>query len=204
MDVDPSQISSASVYQHLIRVISPRPIAWVSTVSRDGRYNLAPYSFFSGAGSRPPSVVFCPANRRDGSSKDTLQNILETGEFVINVVPFLLAEAMNLTSAGIPSDESEFDLAGLAMAESRTVKPSRVADSPVCLECRLMHHWPLADGPGGANIVVGRVEFLHIADWAVDESGFADPGLLDLVGRLGGQSYCRTTDRFDLDRPRTP
>lgn len=203
MDVDPSQTSSSMMYQHLLRVISPRPIAWVSTVSHSGHYNLAPFSFFSGAGSRPPSVVFCPANRRDGKPKDTLKNILETGEFVISVVPFRLAESMNLSSAELPAEESEFEFAGVAMAESRTVKPPRVADSPVNLECRLLHHWPLADGPGGANLVVGRVEFLQIADWALDESGLADPGLLDLVGRLGGQSYCRTTDRFDLDRPRT-
>ena len=204
MDVDASQTSASIMYQHLIRVIAPRPIAWVSTVSAAGCGNLAPFSFFSGAGSRPPSVVFCPANRRDGRPKDTLRNILETGEFVISVVPYPLAEAMNLTSAEIPTDESEFEFADVARTESKSVRPPRVADSPVSMECRLMQHLVLADGPGGANIVVGRVDFLHITDSVLDESGFADPGLLDLVGRLGGQSYCRTTNRFDLDRPRLP
>jgi len=204
MDFDPLKMRSADVYQHLIRVIVPRPIAWVSTVSSTGIRNLAPYSFFTGAGSRPPSVVFCPSNRRDGSHKDTLRNLLETEEFVINVVPFQLAEAMNLSSAEIPSEESEFDLTGLATVASKVVTPCRLADSPVSLECRLLHHLALDRGPGGANVVVGRVVHLHIHDRVLDPSGFAEPGLLDLIGRLGGASYCRSTDRFDLDRPSIP
>jgi len=201
MDFDPQQMRAADFYQHLIRVIMPRPIAWVSTVSLEGVCNLAPFSFFTGAGSRPASIVFCPSNRLDGTFKDTLRNILETEEFVVNVVPFQLAEAMNLSSAELPADESEFELTGLATVASKVVSPCRLADSPVSLECRLMHHLALDPGPGGANVVVGRVVQLHLEGSVLDSSGFADPGLLDLIGRLGGQSYCRTTDRFELNRP---
>lgn len=204
MNLDPEQISSSSLYQHLIRIIAPRPIAWVSTVSLSGVTNLAPFSFFTGVGAKPPSVVFCPSNRRDGTPKDSLRNILDTGEFVINVVPFRLAEEMNLSSAELPPDESEFELTGIETVPSSIVKPPRVRTSPVSLECTLMHHLALAPGPGGANIVVGRILQLHLDDAVLDDAGWADPGLLDLIGRLGGASYCRTTDHFDLPRPSMP
>ncbi|MBC7966977.1 MAG: flavin reductase family protein [Fuerstia sp.] len=204
MHIDPAQISASALYQHLIRIIAPRPIAWVSTVSLSGVTNLAPFSFFTGVGAKPPSVLFCPSNRRDGTPKDSLKNILDTGEFVINVVPFRLAEAMNLSSAELPPDESEFELAGIATAASSFVKPPRVHASPVSLECTLLHHLALAPGPGGANIVVGKIVHLHLDDAVLDGAGWADPGLLDLIGRLGGASYCRTTDRFDLPRPSVP
>jgi len=204
MDVHPEQISASALYQHLIRVIAPRPISWVSTVSLSGVTNLAPFSFFTGVGAKPPSIAFCPSNRRDGNPKDSLKNILDTGEFVINVVPFRLAEAMNLTSAELPPDESEFELTGIETAASSIVKPPRVQVSPVSLECTLMHHLALASGPGGANIVIGKIVHLHLDDAVLDDAGRADPGLLDLIGRLGGASYCRTTERFELPRPSLP
>lgn len=201
MHLDPEQIPIATLYQHLIRVIAPRPIAWISTVSSSGNTNLAPFSFFTGVGAKPPSVVFCPSNRRDGSPKDSLKNILDNGEFVINAVPFRLAQAMNLSSAELPPENSEFDLTGIETARSIVVNAPRVLESPVSLECTLMHHLNLAPGPGGANIVVGRIVQIHLDDAALDHEGWADPALLDLIGRLGGSSYCRTTDRFEIARP---
>jgi flavin reductase (DIM6/NTAB) family NADH-FMN oxidoreductase RutF len=201
MEIDTATTRASSIYQHLIRVIAPRPIAWVSTISLSGTTNLAPFSFFTGVGSRPPSVLFCPANRRDGSAKDTLLNILDTREFVVNVVPFRLAEAMNLSSTELPAGESEFELTGLQISESKVVKPPGVSLSPVRMECQLMHHLVLDGGPGGANIVVGRIVHLHLDESVLDSTGYADPELLDLIGRLGGASYCRTTDLFDLLRP---
>lgn len=201
MEIDTATTRASSIYQHLIRVIAPRPIAWVSTTSLFGTTNLAPFSFFTGVGSRPPSVLFCPANRRDGSAKDTLLNILDTREFVVNVVPFRLAEAMNLSSTELPPEESEFELTGLQISESKVVKPPGVSLSPVRMECKLMHHLVLDGGPGGANIVVGRIVHLHLDESVLDSTGYADPELLDLIGRLGGASYCRTTDLFDLLRP---
>ena len=201
MELNASTARASAIYQHLIHVIAPRPIAWVSTISSAGKSNLAPFSFFTGVGSRPPSVLFCPANRRDGGFKDTLRNIVDTREFVINVVPFRLAEAMNLSSAEVPPEESEFDLTGLATAASVVVKPLGVADSPVRMECELMQHLSLDDGPGGANIVIGRIVHMHLDDAVLDPTGYADSVLMDLIGRLGGAFYCRTTERFDLRRP---
>lgn len=202
MEINLSTARASSIYQHLIRVIAPRPIAWVSTVSATGVRNLAPFSFFTGVGSRPPSVLFCPANRRDGGPKDTLKNILETHEFVINVVPYRLAEAMNLSSAELPSEESEFELTGLQVSESVVVKAPGVSSSPIRMECRLLQHLVLDDGPGGANIVLGEIVHLHLDDNVLDSTGYADPVLLDLVGRLGGAAYCRTTEPFELARPK--
>ncbi len=204
MVLDPEQIPVSSLYQHLIRIIAPRPIAWVSTISLSGIANLAPFSFFTGVGAKPPSIVFCPSNRRDGTPKDTLKNILENGEFVINAVPFRLAQAMNLSSAELPPEDSEFELTGIETALSSRVKPPRVLESPVSLECTLMHHLPLSAGPGGANIVVGRIVQIHIDDATLDQDGWADPSLLDLIGRLGGSSYCRTREQFEIPRPSVP
>lgn len=201
MELNTATARASSIYQHLIRVIAPRPIAWVSTISVSGVMNLAPFSFFTGVGSRPPSVLFCPANRRDGGPKDTLKNILNTREFVINVVPFRLVEAMNLTSAELPSEESEFELTGLQVSRSVVVKSPGVSLSPVRIECQLMQHLALDDGPGGANLVVGKIVHMHLDDNVLDSAGYADPLLLDLVGRLGGTAYCRTTEQFDLPRP---
>jgi flavin reductase (DIM6/NTAB) family NADH-FMN oxidoreductase RutF len=201
MEINLSTARASSIYQHLIRVIAPRPIAWVSTVSATGVTNLAPFSFFTGVGSRPPSVLFCPANRRDGGQKDTLKNILATREFVINVVPYRLAEVMNLSSAELPSEESEFELTGLQISESAVVKAPGVSSSPIRMECRLLQHLALDDGPGGANIVLGEIVHMHLDDNVLDSTGYADPVLLDLIGRLGGAAYCRTTEQFELPRP---
>ena len=180
----------------------PRPIAWVSTRSATGIANLAPYSFFTAVGSRPPTLLFCPANRRDGTAKDSLVNILETKQFVVNVVSHELAESMNLSAAEIPAEESEFDLTQEATAESSVVNVPRVARSPASLECELLQHIPIGGGPGGANIVVGKIVHLHLDDAVVDQHGFADPQLMDLIGRMGGSSYCRTKDVFEMRRPR--
>lgn len=204
MKFAPEQIPVATLYQHLIRIIAPRPIAWVSTVSLSGVANLAPFSFFTGVGAKPPSVVFCPSNRRDGTPKDTLKNILDNGEFVINAVPFRLAKSMNLSSAELPPEDSEFDLTGIEAVESSIVRSPRVVESPVSLECTLMHHLNLSPGPGGANIVVGKIVQIHLDGAALDHEGLADPALLDLIGRLGGSSYCRTTERFEIARPSLP
>lgn len=201
MEINLSTARASSIYQHLIRVIAPRPIAWVSTVSSSGVTNLAPFSFFTGVGSRPPSVLFCPANRRDGSPKDTLKNILETQEFVINVVPYRLAEVMNLSSAELPAEESEFELTGLQLSDSAVVRAPGVSSSPIRMECRLLQHLALDDGPGGANIVLGEIVHMHLDDNVLDSTGYADPVLLDLIGRLGGAAYCRTTEQFELPRP---
>jgi flavin reductase (DIM6/NTAB) family NADH-FMN oxidoreductase RutF len=201
MHIDVSQQRASVIYQHLVHIIAPRPIAWVSTVSAKHVTNLAPFSFFCGVGSRPPSLLFCPVNSRSGAPKDTLRNVLETGEFVVNVVPFRLAELMNLSSTELESEVSEFATFGIKAAPSSVVRPPGVAASPVRIECRLLQHLPLSAEPGGANIVVGEIVHMFLDDGILNDRGLADASLMDLVGRMGGDTYCRTQDVFPLARP---
>jgi flavin reductase (DIM6/NTAB) family NADH-FMN oxidoreductase RutF len=201
MDFDPADVRPSVFYQQLIHCIVPRPIAWVSTISRTGVTNVAPFSYFTGVGSRPPSLLFCPANNRQGEPKDTLRNIQDTADFVVNIVPFAVAEAMNASAAALPPEDSEFDSCGVTALASVKIAAPRVLESPVQFECRRMHILNIGDGPGGANIVVGNIVHVHIDDNVIGAKDLVDPDLLDAVGRMGGVSYCRTKDRFDLPRP---
>ncbi|GAB5441852.1 MAG: flavin reductase family protein [Fuerstiella sp.] len=201
MQFDPQGVRPSVFYQQMIHCIVPRPIAWVSTVSKQGITNVAPFSYFTGVGSRPPSLLFCPANNRAGEPKDTLRNIQETDEFVVNIVPFALAEQMNQSAADLPPEESEFDFCHLQTAPGTKVGTPRVAQSPVQFECTTLQILNIGDGPGGANVVIGRVVHVHIDDSVLGTRELVDPDLLDAVGRMGGISYCRTRDRFDLERP---
>lgn len=201
MEASTYDLRAAVIYQYMISVIVPRPIAWVSTISATGLSNLAPFSFFSGVGSRPPSLLFCPANRRDGTPKDTLRNIRDVGEFIVNIVPESLAEVMNQTSAELPDDESEFEAFTVASCPGHRVAVPRVALSPVHLECVLLDTLAIGHGPGGANVVIGSIVHIHIDDDVLNEVGNVNAEALNAVGRLGGNSYCRTGDRFALPRP---
>lgn len=201
MELDPQKLSHSDIYAHMIRLITPRPIAWVSTLSDAGVANLAPFSYFNAVGSRPPTLMFCPANRPDGRPKDTLANIQANGEFVVNVVSFELAEQMNQSAAAYDADVSEFQACGLTPADSLRVRPPRVAEARAHFECQLHSVINLGTGPAGANLVLGRILAIHVADEVLDERGRADPAKLDTIGRLGGISYARTTDRFDINRP---
>lgn len=210
MDFNPSVMSAADRYKLLIGGIVPRPIAWVSTVSPDGRSNLAPFSFFAGVGATPMSVVFCPANKDDGTAKDTLVNaapashpLRGTGEFVVNIVPHRLAKQMAACAEPLAYGESEFALAGLQPAASVRVKAPRVAESPLSFECETMQVIRLAPGePGGANLVIGRVVHVHAAEGLVSERHHLDPALLDAIGRMGGEAYSTTRERFEVGRGR--
>ncbi len=201
MKLDFSQLPPREVYRWLVGTILPRPIAWVSTVSAEGRANLAPFSFFQGVSSNPPMLMFVPANTRDGAKKDTLRNIEQVPEFVVNLVPFALAEQMNATAALLPYGESEFERFGIASAPAERVRPARVAAAPVSFECTLHSITRLGEGPLAANVVFGRILLAHVSDGVLDPGGLPDPAKLDLIGRLGGETYTRTTDRFDLKRP---
>ena len=201
MEFDPATVRPAVFYHHMTRSIVPRPIAWVSTISAAGVTNVAPFSYFCGVGSRPASLLFCPANARDGQPKDTLRNIVETEDFVVNIVPWSAVAAMNASAVTAPPDVSEFDLCDLNVRPSVRVRSPGVAQSPIQFECSLMQINSLGEGPGGANIVVGKVEYMRIDDELLDDAGEIRPDRLDAVGRMGGQEYCRTQDRFELDRP---
>jgi len=201
MQIDVSQTPFLDVYQTLVGVVTPRPIAWVTTVDQNGRINLAPFSFFNAFGGNPPVVVFSPTLRRDGSKKDTLLNVEATGEFVVNAAVAPLASEVNRSSKELPRGDSEVDYVGLNTVPSVKIKPPRLAESPVNLECKLIQVVPIGSGPIAGNLVIGEVLMIHVADRVLDEAGKVDPRKLQTIARLGGDWYCHTTDLFTMHRP---
>ena len=151
MQIDPTDLSTRDLYTWMVRLITPRPIAWVSTLSHQGLANLAPFSFFSGLGANPPTVLFCPANNRFGRPKDTLVNVRSTGQFVVNLVTESDAEAMNLTACELDADVDEFEFAAIDKADCQVVSPPRVANASAAIECQLQEAITLGTGPGGAR-----------------------------------------------------
>lgn len=204
MVIDPAAASAQDVYKLLIGTVIPRPIAFVSTLSADGVRNLAPFSFFTVASADPPVVAFCPMVRGAGSErpKDTLANVEATGEFVVNIVSEDFAGAMNVTSGEYPPEVDEFALSGLTPVASDLVKPPRVGESRVQMECRLLQVVRVSVRPLGGAMVLGEVLRFHVSDDVVS-AGRIDPDRLRAIGRMGGPTYARTTDRFDLERPKT-
>ena len=202
MLLDASQSNPIDAYHLLIGVVTPRPIAWVTSVDTQGRVNLAPFSFFNAFGANPPVVIFSPTLRRDGSQKDTLKNVEATGEFVLNSAVESLAEQVNLSSKEIPYGESEVDLTGLTLLPSVKVKPPRLAETPVNMECKVLEIKTIGSGSGCANLVIGKVLVFHVDDRLLDEKGRVDPRKLRTIARLGGDYYCRTSDLFELKRPK--
>jgi flavin reductase (DIM6/NTAB) family NADH-FMN oxidoreductase RutF len=197
-------LSQPDRYKLLIGAIVPRPIAFVSTLSPDGKPNLAPFSFYAGVGSDPMTLLFCPANKPDGTEKDSLCNakpIAEggTGEFVVNSASEPYARNLAAAAEPIPYGQSEFELVGLTPAPSRVVRPPRLLEAPIAFECRTLQVIRTnPDAPHGGNIVLGRVVHIHIRDDAVNHRLHIDPDTLAAIGRMGGSSYCRTRDRFDM------
>lgn len=204
MQIDPDQASALELYTWMVGLITPRPIAWVSTQAADGRDNLAPYSFFNGVGSKPPTVVFCPANGRNGRPKDTLANIRDNGQFVVNLVTEPLAGSMNQTSAEYDPGVDEFEQVGLEKRPSVRVRPPRVAEAAGAFECELLQAIQLGTGPGGANLVIGRIVWIHVDDRCVDDQGRLRGHSPATIGRIGGPAYVRTDDRFEMPRPPRP
>jgi flavin reductase (DIM6/NTAB) family NADH-FMN oxidoreductase RutF len=208
MHLDPLALSQADRYKLLIGAIVPRPIAFVSTISPapDEHVNLAPFSFFNGVGSDPMTLLFCPANHDDGREKDTLRNAKPVseggqGEFVVNVVQHAYAAEMARCAVFLPPEDSEFAYSGLEPAPSLIVRPPRVARSPVSFECRTLQVVRLKpDAPGGGNIVIGQVVSIYLRDDIINQRHHLDPSALDLIGRMGGQTYCTTRERFELGR----
>lgn len=201
MEIDVASTPILDVYRTLVGVVTPRPIAWVTTLDGEGRVNLAPFSFFNAFGVNPPIVIFSPTLRRDGTAKDTLRNVQATGEFVLNAAVEELAEEVNLTSKTLPPGQSEAEEAGLVLVPSRKVRPPRVGRSPVHLECKLRQVIPIDAGPIAANLVIGEVLLIHVADDVLDELGRIDPRKYRTIARLGDDWYCRTTDLFTMPRP---
>lgn len=191
-------------FKTLLSCVLPRPIAFVSTVSPGGRPNLAPFSFFNGVGSNPPAVIFSPCTKADGTTKDTLNNLRSVPEFVVNVVPWSIRVEMNETSYPYPPEVDEFEAAGFTRITSRFVRPFRVAESPVHLECRLLQVVPVGHGPLSANICIGEVLCFHVAAPMAMPDGTVDVEKIDLIARLGADDYATMRDRFTLPKPTGP
>ncbi len=186
----------------MVGAIVPRPIAFVSSTDANGVGNLAPFSYFTACSSNPPVICFCTAVGSDPRPhKDTLSNIRATGEFVVNIVSEEIAEQMNACSASVAPEVDEFDLSGLTRLPSELVRPPRVAESHVQMECRLNQIVTVSDKPGGGLLVLGEVLLFHI-DEAVLDGDKIDPARLKAIGRMGGPTYVRTHDRFDMTRPK--
>ncbi len=196
-----SSLKPRDAYAWMIATILPRPIAWVSTISAEGKTNLAPFSFFQGVTSNPPTLLFCPVNDRAGNKKDTVRNIEQVPEFVVNLVPFALAEKMNATAALLPYGESEFTAFDVESAPSQRVRAPRVAAAPVAFECTLDRFVHVGEGALAANVVFGRIQVAHVRDDVLGADGKPDPAKLDLIGRMGGEWYARTTECFQIKRP---
>jgi flavin reductase (DIM6/NTAB) family NADH-FMN oxidoreductase RutF len=198
---DPANHSPGDIYKLMIGAIVPRPIALVSTVDGADVRNLAPFSYFTACSSNPPVVVFCPILRpAPPMAKDTLRNIMATREFVVNIVSEEFAERMNATSAQVGPEIDEFELSGLTPMASELIKPARVAESHVHMECRLLQVVQVSDQPGGGSLVLGEVLRFHVRQDLIDNFRI-DPDKLRAIGRMAGSTYARTTDRFDLERP---
>lgn len=202
MTIFPDRQTSREVHRILIGAVVPRPIALVSSVSAEGIRNLAPFSFFNAVCTDPPVVCFAAARPAAGKrKKDTLANIEATGEFVVNIVSEEFAAQMNLTASDYPADVDEFAMSGLTAVDSELVKPPRVKESHVSFECKLTHNIVVSDKPQGGNLILGEVVCMHV-DEAVLEDGRINPDRLRAIGRMGGIGYVRTTDRFEIVRPK--
>jgi len=200
--VDPAQNTNQDNYKLIIGSVVPRPIAFVSSLSASGELNLAPFSFFTGVCSNPPTVLFCPMVRAsDTHKKDTLLNIEETGEYVVNVVSEDIVAQMNQTAAEFPRGINEFEESGLTAAPSVIVKPPRVLESPLSMECKLQQVIPVGDGSlGSGYVVLGTVVQFHIRE-DLYSSGRIDTIGLKPVSRLAGAAYAPVRDIFELQRP---
>ena len=202
----PAEQKPQDIYKLLVGSVVPRPIAFVSSMDADGVRNLAPFSFFTVASANPPVVCFCPMTRSSTNSglqptKDTLRNIIATREFVVNVVSEEFVEKMNACSAELPPEVDEFLVSGLTPIASDIVRPPRVGEAHVQMECRLQQVIQVSTEPLGGSLVLGEVLRFHVSASLLDNFRI-DPEKLQAIGRMAGSTYARTRDRFDMERPK--
>jgi flavin reductase (DIM6/NTAB) family NADH-FMN oxidoreductase RutF len=203
MIIDATQLQGFEVYPWLVGGVVPRPIAWISTRSAQGVDNLAPYSFFSVASCQPPVLSFTQIMGQSGYDKDTLRNLIQTGECVVNSVTPELLEAMNLTSLALTPEQSEFSFAQIQTTDSLWVKAPSVAHSPVRYECTLRQVMDVGEGPGSGKLVLLDVKGIVVADGLID-CGQLNPALMEALGKLGGDFYSTTHTKHRLQRPMMP
>ena len=199
----PKDVSVREVFSYLLGGVVPRPIALVSTLSADGIPNLAPFSFFNAFGANPPMITFAPSRRgRDATMKDTYKNLMTTKECVVQCVTYDMVQQVNLASIEYPPDVDEFVKSGLTAIPSDIVKPTRVAESPFQMECKMVEMKSYGDGPSSGNLAICEVLKFHIAE-SIFENGFINPHKIDLVARMGADYYCRASGNavFVVQKP---
>lgn len=200
MQFDPNDLEYTAVYKLLTGSVIPRPIGWIASVDKNGINNLAPFSYFNAVGEDPPHVMFSTVRGND-TNKDTLNNVLANGQFVVNMVTEELTEQMNMTSQAVASDVDEFELAGLTPIPSVKVKPMRVKESKVTFECELVHHYFLEDHQrGGACIIVGRIVMMHFDDSVLLDNYKINLETYKPVARLAGSNYSKLGEIFSIKR----
>lgn len=205
ISIDPNTISTGRLHGHLLGAVTPRPIAFASTIDKDGNINLAPFSFFNVFSANPPILIFSPARRgRDNTTKHTFENVLEVKETVINIVNYKMVQQMSLASTEYPKGVNEFVKAGFTPLKSVKVSPPRVAESPVQMECVVKEVISLGDQGAAGNLVICEVVYLHIQPDILDEEGIIDQHKIDTVARMGGNWYTRAqAGMFEVPKPLT-
>lgn len=206
LTIDVTTIPAVQLQNYLQYAIAPRPICFASTIDQEGNINLSPFSFFNMFSTNPPLCIFSPSRRvRDGSTKHTLENVLEVKECVINIVNYPMVQQMSLASTEYGKGINEFEKAGFTMLPSLLVKPPRVAEAPVQLECIVKEVIHLGDQPGAGNLILAEIKLIHIQEDILDADGKIDQEKIDLVARLGGDWYCRVTKEnlFKVAKPLT-
>lgn len=203
LHLDPNELKTPELHGYLLGAIGPRPICFASTIDQEGQVNLAPYSFFNVFSARPPILIFSPARRvRDNTVKHTLENVQAVPEVVINVVNFAMVQQMSLASTEYPKGVNEFVKAGFTMAPSEAVRPPRVAEAPVQLECKVVNVIELGTQGGAGNLVMAEVIRLHIDEQILSDQGQIHPEKIDLVSRMGGNWYSRAkSGLFEVAKP---
>lgn len=204
LTITPSEIPVPKLHHYLLGAVGPRPIAFASTIDKNGNRNLAPFSFFNVFSANPPILVFSPARSgRTNTTKNTFDNVKEVAEVVINIVNYAIVEQMSLASSPFDADVDEFVKSGLTPIASETVKPFRVKESPVQFECKVNEVVELGTEGGAGNLVICEVTKIHIKEEVLDENGAIDQHKIDLVSRMGGNWYCRanTESMFEIKKP---
>jgi flavin reductase (DIM6/NTAB) family NADH-FMN oxidoreductase RutF len=206
LTINTAEATPAQLQNYMQYAIAPRPICFATTIDLEGNINLSPFSFFNMFSTNPPLCIFSPARRvRDNTTKHTLENILEVKECVINIVNYPMVQQMSLASTEYPKGINEFEKSGFTMMPSVLVKPPRVAEAPVQMECVIREVIHLGENPGAGNLILAEVKLIHIKEEILDEDGKIDQAKIDLVARLGGDWYCRVTPEnlFKVAKPLT-
>ena len=206
VSLDPKELTIPLLHQYLLGSIGPRPIAFASTIDKDGNRNLAPFSFFNVFSANPPILIFSPARSgRTNTTKDTHNNVKEVAEVVINVVTYDMVHQTSLASSPFEAGVDEFEKAGFTPVASDTIRPFRVKESPVQMECKVLEVKELGQNGGAGNLVICEVLKIHISESVLDEKGMIDQEKIDLVSRMGGNWYCRANGEslFEVDKPLT-